>query len=237
MSSSFQNRIIPVLFLLLALTVTVPLSSNAATIIVKSGDDLTQKIKDASAGDTILVDPGTYTGPKISGFWINKSLTLKASDPDNPPTLTVPGGTSITIMISSDNVTVDGFTVTGGNFGVSAIDFLDTSGGVLSGLNIRNLTITTDTSGAGHGISFDGVESSVIDSNVVTNASDNGIYITASSGVLVMNNTVQSTVNQHGIGVTFSDNIIVVDNTITLDPVFMVFCWSEPPHPVWKGIR
>ena len=148
MSSSFQNRIIPVLFFLLALTVTVPLSSNAATIIVKSGDDLSQKIKDASAGDTILVDPGTYTGPKATGFVIDKSLTLKASNPDAPPTLTVPSGSNINMAILSDNVTVDGFTVTGGNTGIWAKDFLNTSGGVLSGLNIRNLTITTDIRGS-----------------------------------------------------------------------------------------
>ena len=52
--------------------------------------------------------------------------------------------------------------------------------------------ITTDTSDAGHGISFESTENSVIDSNVATNAHDNGIFVTASSNILVMNNTVRA---------------------------------------------
>ena len=215
MSSSFQSRIIPVLFLLLALTVTVPLSSNAATINVKFGEDLSQKIKDASAGDTILVDPGTYTGPKATGFVIDKSLTLKASNPDNPPTLTVPSGSNINVAIISDNVTVDGFIVTRGHTGIWAIDFLNTSGGVLSGLNIRNLNITTDTSGDGHGISFDGVRDSVIDNCIVTQAHDNGIFIFQSNNVIVMNSKVQNTVLQHGLAVKDGDSVFLLDNTVS----------------------
>lgn len=46
--------------------------SNAATITVVNGDDLASKINAATAGDILIVGPGTYTG----NFVVSKKLTF-----------------------------------------------------------------------------------------------------------------------------------------------------------------
>ncbi len=201
--------------------VLIPDLGRSATITVNPGDNLSQVIFSASSGDTVLVNAGTYIGSTTTGdpynphFWIDKSLILKAADPSSPPTLTVPDGTNSAVLISASDVTVDGFVITGANYGVFVQDFQHLNGGSLANINIQHLTITTNDSNTGHGISFDTVSNSVIDSCTIVAARDNGIYVTASSNVLVMGNTVQSTIVQHGIGITYSDNITVADNVIS----------------------
>lgn len=207
-------------FLLISIFFVDSFNAGAATITVNSGDNLSQTIMSASSGDTVLVNPGTYDGTNataanpLNNFWINKPLTLMAADSNNPPTLTVSSSISSVIQISSDNVTVEGFTLTGKGYGVLAKDFQNVSGGVLSDLSLRNLTINSSTSGAGHAIYFGSVKDSIVDSCTVNQAPNNGIVFENSTNNIMMNNTVLGTSAWSAIVLKNSDYNIVVDNVI-----------------------
>jgi nitrous oxidase accessory protein NosD len=58
--------------LLYALLMTLSTQLHAAIITVVNGDNLQTKINGATAGDILIVGPGTYTG----NYEINKKLTL-----------------------------------------------------------------------------------------------------------------------------------------------------------------
>jgi hypothetical protein len=56
-----------------------------ADIVVQEGESIQQAVNDASAGDVIAIEPGTYN----ETVRVNTSdLTIRAADPSNPPTVT-----------------------------------------------------------------------------------------------------------------------------------------------------
>ena len=221
-----KRKNILLLGILILLIFTLTASSYSATVTVSPGTNLAQVIEDANQGDTIVVNSGNYAwaatsaNPSITTFWINKPLSLIAADPNNPPTLTVPASSNTVIMVSGNNVTIDGFNLhapNGADYGIFVYDYQNANGGTLSGINIKNNITNTDTSSGanGHGIFFQNVNNSTIDSNVITTAKDNGIYILRCNDVLVLNNHVQNTIRQHAIGIQESNVVYVLDNTIT----------------------
>ncbi|XXM71126.1 right-handed parallel beta-helix repeat-containing protein [Lysinibacillus sphaericus] len=121
-----------------------------ATIIVNPGDSIQTAINGAQDFDTILVNPGTYTraGAGASVITINKPLTVRSSE---GPEVTIIDGNSATenyyvVDIASDNVTLEGFTITNPLYN----DTADASGIVTSvtgafpysNITIRNNIVT-----------------------------------------------------------------------------------------------
>ena len=96
---------------------TNPPTATKTIIVPVDYPTITDAIGNASAGDTILVQSGTYFENPI----INKPLTLQGENSAN--TIIVGTGASVgasVFTIAADNVKISGFTLTSVNYSVSA---------------------------------------------------------------------------------------------------------------------
>ncbi|WP_293678608.1 right-handed parallel beta-helix repeat-containing protein, partial [uncultured Phenylobacterium sp.] len=59
-----------------------------STITVSSSAALNVALKVAKAGDSILLNPGTYTGVGLNGLQVNGTVTVRSADLDHPAVLT-----------------------------------------------------------------------------------------------------------------------------------------------------
>jgi len=182
--------------------------------------DLGNAIDAAKNGDTILVSPGNYVAhptvldPSASTYYIPISLTIQSTGGAGNTTLTVPSGQEQAIWITTSNVTINGFTVNGGYFGIQASS---QNSSTLSNVVLRNLIVHPDASTTnGHGIYLYNVANSAVENDYVGLSSNNGIYLYGGcTNDLVMNNTVNGTVYQHAIALQDSNYNQVLDNTVT----------------------
>jgi len=140
--------------------------------------------KKAQAGDTVLVNAGTYSGtsvnPANSGT-AGSPITFTAN-----PGVTISGGTRAFALSSRNWITISGFTITGtSSYGISV------SGG--SNITVANNTESyagTPISAPAAGIYLSNLSGGLVQGNVTHDNSAHGIYLTGStSGVTVAGNT------------------------------------------------
>ncbi|ASJ10001.1 hypothetical protein A3L12_01145 [Thermococcus sp. P6] len=167
-------------------------------------DDYTtiqEAINNARPGDTIIVRDGTYNENVI----VNKSITLKSEN--GPANCIINGtGSGSVVTITADNVTIQGFTITGsgsgwGNGGV----WVESSGNTISSNVITN---------NGNGIYLDSSSNNNITSNNITSNSGNGVYLDSSSHNNITFNNITSN-NWAGIWLRGSSNTTITSNNIT----------------------
>ncbi len=164
------------LFLLpsIALAATYSVPGNYATI--------SEAIANASAGDTIVVDGGTYREHVV----VNKGLTLLGRNTGSGlPTVDAMG-----IEVSADNAVLQGFRVTGAVVGIDVRGCGDAR--VLECIVLGN----------GYGIKLTGAHGGIIMNNTVTGSQNVGIYLADSGGNALYLNKVSG--NQYGIALTGS---------------------------------
>jgi hypothetical protein len=159
----------------------------------------------AVAGDTILVQPGTYpesVESKRDGsnsapitFRTNGAVTVR------PPTGT-PG-----FFVSHDHIVIDGFAVTGGTIGLR-LGPHDGGDGPVAGLIARNNVVTNNSN---NGIQFSNAVDGVAEFNTASQNGQNGISYSGTSGQL-HDNTANSN-GQFGIYVKDGVNHQVWNNS------------------------
>jgi parallel beta-helix repeat protein len=181
--------------------------------------DLETAIVDSPAGSTLLVSPGTYTAHPTSidvasVFWINKALTIKSIGGPASTILVVPTGQAQNLLISSSNVSIEGFSLHSGEFCVQVQDFLNNT--TLTNESLKNLNLTPDASdGNGHGILYEQVTHSIIDDCTVGLSYANGIMLDNNSFYdTVENCTVNGTVTQHAIAIKNSNFNQILNDTV-----------------------
>src|SRR3990172_1130182 len=95
---------------------------------------------DANDGDTIEIQPGTYTGPGNRDIdFLGKPITVTSTDPNDPNTVaaTIISGDAFVFQSAEDaNSILDGLTITGGSPGITITN---------SSPIIRNCSITNNS--------------------------------------------------------------------------------------------
>jgi len=136
-------------------------------------------VNNASAGDTIIVLPGTYH----ENVFINKPLTLEAETP-HTATIVAADNLESAIEISSSNVVVKGFNITGE--GITAFCFLAPIG--CNNVKIEDNNIYNCLCDEVYnGISVYG-NNSYIKNNNIYNCSGDGIFIYGNNSYIKNNN-------------------------------------------------
>ncbi|MEM2086661.1 MAG: NosD domain-containing protein, partial [Archaeoglobaceae archaeon] len=134
-----------------------------------------QAIDNATPWSVIIVKHGGY----VENLRINKPLTIKSAYGAFYTILDGNGG--IAIRINSNDVTIEGFTVTNSSQAISI------AGGAFN-VTIRNCTLNLGV----HGIYFDGGNSNIrIENNKIENIGGYPIRVWFSSNLKILNNTLQ----------------------------------------------
>jgi parallel beta-helix repeat protein len=199
----------------------IGLDLQGATTSVSTGPQLQTAIAGAANGDTILLNDGTYTVTSSPGgvaFDILKSVTIRSVNGASHVTLSA-AGIYIAVRIGTNNVTLDGVTISGPTgFGIDVVDWTNANGGTLSGVVLRNLAISTAALPAGasaQGISFTATNSA-IELCTVSNTDGHAISVSHTTWSLIINNTIQNTGgNGIGIPLTQSDHNVISGNNLS----------------------
>ena len=158
-----------------------------------------EAINHANSGDTIFVHKGTYYEHVV----VNKSVSLVGEDKD----LTIVDGyeNDSVILITDNNVTVEGFTIkeSGNSPYDSGIRVEHSSGNI-----IKNNKIIDNFDG----ISFYYSVNNLVSGNIILNNSD-GIFTYSSSNNMVLKNTMSSN-SYDAIVLYYSVNNVVSGNII-----------------------
>jgi nitrous oxidase accessory protein len=191
-------------------------------------------VKAANAGDTILVSPGTYVENvavdkpvKIVSTNEAQATVVKASDTNKP-----------VFLLGSSEITVQGFTVTGGNKGVA----FGTSNCILTKCVVNgnvfgvylagatsNQVSNNNLNGNGFGIYLDSSSGNKLSNNSASNEKGGGGKASLSDGIYMFNSHANSVnrcdlSNNHNFGVSLyqSKSNVFSNNTISSNAQFGV---------------
>ncbi len=174
-------------------TLAILLLTAASATTYQTGSDLQAAINGAAAGDTILAGPGVYDRVEIA-----KSISLVGTNARIRA-----GERDIGLKIAADGVSVSGFTVEGGFYGIHLV-------------GSHNCTITNNTvTGSvqwGIGLVFSDenrIEDNVANYNGLGGEGWYGIYLSNSNRNLIRNNVASSN-GEYGICLfpSCSENVI-----------------------------
>ncbi len=120
----------------------------AAVITVANTAQLVSALQSSSNGDTIQMQDGTYTVTGGGGIGIDilKAITLKSINGVSHVTISAPN-LYIAVRVGVPNVTLDGLTINGAQWGVQASDWTNAYGGHITGIVFRNLNTSTTGNG------------------------------------------------------------------------------------------
>ena len=185
--------------------VTITVTNIPTTMYVgSSGHDYTtiqDAINDATDGDTIIVNDGTYN----ENVDVDKSVILRSENGSTKTAVTAKYSETSVFYISTDNVTINGFNVTG-TTSITAGIYLYSS---------NNHTITNnDVSGNYYGIVLGSSQNNKLTNNKVNSNDMYGIALGGSNNNTLINNNISNTSNNHGIYLLGSDYNILTSNTV-----------------------
>ena len=187
-------------FLSLCMLACVVCVASAKTIYVPDDYAKIQWAVDAaSAGDTIIVRPGTYN----ENVDVDKPVEIRSYSQNPSDTIVKASNSGDHVFdVTADNVYISGFTVTGATGSGKA--------GII--YNSNNCRIeNVDASNNYYGIYLGSSSNNIIANNTVSN-NNYGIYLWDSSSNTIANNTVSN--NKYGICLGYSSNNTITNNTV-----------------------
>ena len=191
--NNYKGHVIKIALGFFILALLFAYSASAATLTVNtSGGAMYTKIQDAiddaSAGDTILVDSGTY----FENVNVTKRLFLRGGDNGGAkPILDAYGTGGNVIILSADGITLEEFTIRGGGLYQVA--------GITIGIKVtssNNSLINNSVTNNDYGIYLDSSSSNNLSGNTVSN-NVKGIQLSSSSNNNVSGNAANF--NSEGI--------------------------------------
>lgn len=208
-----------------------------------------EAINAAENGSTILVDSGVY----FEHVTINKTLTLLGADKEN--TIIDGSNDGNVIVITADNVLVDGFTMRNSSRGLDGLRLVSSTGSIVrgnvitlngwAGIELDDSTNNTvsdnvvsstgfDAGGGdvlwGDAIMLSSSSNNTISNNVIADSFESGIHLETSYGNSVFGNTLQN--NSIGIAEPFSGNNTFfhnnfIRNYVPIEPLNSSDAWSK----------
>lgn len=160
---------------------------HAADVKVMPGSDtLVRAIEAASAGDRLLLEPGTYAG----GFTISKPLTIQG----NGKAVVEGTGSGSVIRVHAADVTIAGMYLGGSGSDHQTID-----SGVQLTKRAKNAVVRDNhLEGNLYGVDIHGARNALVANNTIVGRQDrlmnrrgNGIYVWNAPGAQVVNNSVR----------------------------------------------
>src|SRR5665647_595172 len=150
-------------------------------------------VKAANAGDTILVGPGTY----VENVAVDKPVKIVSTNEAQATVVKASDTIKPVFLLGSSEITIQGFTVTGGNKGVA----FGTSNCILTKCVVN---------GNVFGVYLAGATSNQVSNNNL-NGNGFGIYLDSSSGNKLLNNSAS---NEKGGGgkASLSDGIYMYNS-------------------------
>jgi len=215
------------IFLCATLTFLCVSGASAKTIYVPDNYAKIQwAVDNASAGDTIIVRPGTYN----ENVDVDKSLEIRSYSQNPSDTIVNASNSNDPVFyVTADNVTISGFTVTGTTGTWKAGIYLYNSDycrieNVIASNNWYGIYLYYSSNNiiANNNVSsnnWDGIRPYYSSNNIIANntvSSNNwcGIYLYYSSNNIIANNNVSSN-NWNGITLCSSNNNIIANNTFS----------------------
>jgi parallel beta-helix repeat protein len=156
---------------------------------------------DTKDGHTITVDAGTY----YENVVVNMSLTLQGEDKNT--TIIDGNGAETVICLTSDYITITGFTIQNGG---RLWENKDAGIEINSNYNTLSENIITNST---HGMLFDG-NSNVLSKNIIENNYAIGIYLDDSSNNTITKNAITNN-SWDGVNLHISYNNSISENIIT----------------------
>ena len=216
------------LFAAIALIVCIFLAvpATAANLTVGSGGQfktIQEAVDAAKPGDTVLVEPGTYTENVV----VNKPLTITGN-----ATVNAADSSKDVFLLASPGIHIDGLTITGGETGVDVAGVAScvltniTAHGNVFAVYLANTTNSdvshNNLANNGYGVYCDYASSNMIANNIATgetggggNASfSDGIYMYYSGSNTVSNNDLSAN-HVFGISLFYSSNNVITGNNIS----------------------
>lgn len=183
---------------------SVNIPPSGALLVPDNYPTLRAAVNNATAGDTVFVKKGTYF---VDGLEISKPLKLIGEVTDET---ILNGNANInsnqeTIIISSPNVIIKGFTIINSHDAIAIHNTINISGQI-SGVLISKNNIMNNSFGISSGLN----SSVMITGNVISN-NERGIYL-SSIDSMVSKNVI--TKNYFGIDVFGAENLTIAENNI-----------------------
>jgi parallel beta-helix repeat protein len=184
--------------------VTITVTNIPTTLYVGSGYDYTTiqgAVDDANNGDTIIVGDGIYN----ENVDVDKSVILRSENGSTKTAVTAKYSETSVFYISTDNVTINGFNVTGTT---------STTAGIYLYSSNNHTIINNDVSGNYYGIVLGSSQNNKLTNNKVNSNDMYGIALGGSNNNTLINNNISNTSNNHGIYLLGSDYNILTSNTV-----------------------
>ena len=184
-------------------------------------------VKAANAGDTILVSPGTY----VENVVVDKPLKIVATNGAKATVVKASDTSKEIFLLGSTDITIQGFTVTGGYKGVA----FGTSNCILTNCILNgnvfgvylagatsNSVSNNNLNGNGFGIYLDGSSGNKLTNNSASNEKGGGGKASLSDGIYMFNSNNNNVVrcdlsnnNNFGVSLYQSSSNVFSNNTIS----------------------
>jgi hypothetical protein len=175
-------------------------------------DDIQDAVDAASAGDTIVVCPGTYN----EAVTVDESVRIVADKPDSTATadLTVlrdVDGNGTAFDVQADDVSIEGFAIT--NYSDAGVAAAATASTDIAGLNVNRTAV--NESGTGVSLSADsGTLSDATVDTVALSSNQEGIELaTQNAGTVTGVEVSEALVNESDVGVLLDGSTGTLSDT------------------------
>lgn len=163
--------------------------ARAAELAVQPGDDLQKVVREAAAGDLVLLAPGRHAGPVV----VDKPLTLRGGGGAAAETLLEGSGEGSVIKITAPDVRIEGLTIRGSGKDTPGMD-----AGVLATRTAHRALVRGNRfEGNLFGVYLHGAAGSLVEDNVIRGRQDvrlseagNGVSIWNAPGARVVGNDI-----------------------------------------------